>query len=313
VSDSGAYLLTSEEGCTTVINLTVTGSLSGSPVAIVAATPVFGAFPLDVSFTGSGSTDNIGISSYSWDFGDGEISSIPDPDHTYISAGLYTAVLTVIDTDGLINSSTVNIDVTDSNPPCTGTIVPEYRVDGEWLSGSNDLTVTEGTELMFSMLPNGIGVTIEYPDGTLVGDDYLLGNATVSDSGAYLLTSEEGCTTVINLVVEKILLISQLAKMEETQPLYITNEENILVLESNNMILYPNPVSDILTISFLEEFKIENIQIHDGLGRLLQTVNVENRVPIQINLSQYNSGVYFIVANSLTGESIQKKVLVKRK
>ena len=101
--------------------------------------------------------------------------------------------------------------------------------------------------------------------------------------------------------------------MEETQPLYITNEENILVLESNNMILYPNPVSDILTISFLEEFKIENIQIHDGLGRLLQTVNVENRVPIQINLSQYNSGVYFIVANSLTGESIQKKVLVKRK
>ena len=54
---------------------------------------------------------------------------------------------------------------------------------------------------MFSMLPNGIGVTIEYPDGTLVGDDYLLGNATVSDSGAYLLTSEEGCTTVINLTV----------------------------------------------------------------------------------------------------------------
>ena len=86
---------------------------------------------------------------------------------------------------------------------CTSdSIIPQYRLDGEWSSGQNDLTVAYGTEVMFSMLPNNIGVTVEFPDGTVVGDDYNIGAVTQANNGTYILTSSEGCTTSINLTVE---------------------------------------------------------------------------------------------------------------
>ena len=53
-----------------------------------------------VTFDGSGSTDNVGIASYSWDFGDGNSSDMAKVPHTYAAPGTYTAMLTVTDTAG---------------------------------------------------------------------------------------------------------------------------------------------------------------------------------------------------------------------
>lgn len=82
-------------------------------------------------------------------------------------------------------------------------IIPEYRLNGVWSSGENDLTVSHGTAVAFSMLPNDIGVTIQLPDGTTVSDNHDLGPVSTDHSGAYLLTSAEGCQTTINLTVEE--------------------------------------------------------------------------------------------------------------
>ena len=82
-----------------------------------------------------------------------------------------------------------------------GSLIPEYRLDGIWSSGDNDLTVAEGTEVVLSMLPNNIGVSITLPDGTVVGDDYNLGNVTPANNGVYILTSAEGCESFLELTV----------------------------------------------------------------------------------------------------------------
>ena len=186
-------------------NVSVQGSTptgNASPVAVGSATPLSGDVPLEVSFNGNGSTDDVGIVAYSWDFGDGSgLVSTAAPSHTYTALGAYSATLTVTDSEGLSDSTSLEISVTDPNQTCTGSIIPEYRLDGVWSSGENNLTVDEGTQVMFSMLPNGIDVSVEFPDGTIVGDDYLVGNVTPSDNGAYTLTSEEGCVTIINLTV----------------------------------------------------------------------------------------------------------------
>ncbi len=52
-----------------------------------------------VQFTYIGSEGN-GIESYSWDFGDGAVSSEENPSHEYLNPGIFTVSLTVIDTDG---------------------------------------------------------------------------------------------------------------------------------------------------------------------------------------------------------------------
>ncbi|KPH64532.1 S8 family serine peptidase [Pseudoalteromonas porphyrae] len=57
------------------------------------------------------STDDKGISSYSWSFGDGNSSTAENPTHTYAADGSYSVTLEVTDTAGQVNqrSQTVKI------------------------------------------------------------------------------------------------------------------------------------------------------------------------------------------------------------
>lgn len=57
-----------------------------------------------VTFNASGSSDNVGIMSYIWDFGDGQSGADVAVSHTYSIPGNYTVTLTVIDAAG--NSDT---------------------------------------------------------------------------------------------------------------------------------------------------------------------------------------------------------------
>ncbi|MCD0447546.1 PQQ-dependent sugar dehydrogenase [Glycomyces sp. A-F 0318] len=69
-----------------------------TPEAAAAATPDSGAAPLEVAFSSAGSHDPDGDDlTYAWDFGDGAVSTEPDPVHTYAEEGVYQAVLTVSD------------------------------------------------------------------------------------------------------------------------------------------------------------------------------------------------------------------------
>jgi serine protease AprX len=73
-------------------------ALGGAPpVADFVGTPTTGCLPLAVSFTDLSSGD---ITSWSWDFGDGNTSSLQNPSHTYQNAGAYTVSLTVTGTSG---------------------------------------------------------------------------------------------------------------------------------------------------------------------------------------------------------------------
>jgi hypothetical protein len=64
-----------------------------------------------VTFDGSKSSDNVGIVSYTWDFGDGATGTGVAPTHTYTNLGNYTVILTVQDAAGNSASSTVTITV----------------------------------------------------------------------------------------------------------------------------------------------------------------------------------------------------------
>ena len=65
---------------------------------------------LSVNFTSS-SVGGQGAISYLWEFGDGVASTMQDPQHTYLSAGVYTARLWVNTTYGASDNRTVTISV----------------------------------------------------------------------------------------------------------------------------------------------------------------------------------------------------------
>ena len=86
------------------------------PVAALSATPTSGKAPLAVNFDASSSTDADGtISSYAWDYGDGNSGSGVTTSHTYQDAGSYIVTLTLTDDDGAMASASDTITVSGSS------------------------------------------------------------------------------------------------------------------------------------------------------------------------------------------------------
>lgn len=88
---------------------------------------------LEVHFEASSSYDSDGtIEEYVWSFGDGGSSSGVTVDHTYSTAGTYTAQLTVTDNKGGTDHKILSITVTSPPPPIShrvtaGQIIDEYN------------------------------------------------------------------------------------------------------------------------------------------------------------------------------------------
>ncbi|MCS7274039.1 MAG: PKD domain-containing protein, partial [Candidatus Bipolaricaulota bacterium] len=95
-------------GCAPVVNQ--------APVAAITAAPISGPIPLTVHFDASGSRDPDGqITTYEWNFGDGNTALGVKVSHTYTQAGVYAVILTV--TDNLGSSAVATVVIRAGNPP----------------------------------------------------------------------------------------------------------------------------------------------------------------------------------------------------
>ncbi|MDF7806466.1 PKD domain-containing protein [Pontiellaceae bacterium B12219] len=123
-------------------SLTVTDDLGGiasnslvitvesQPLEVVAtAAPASGTAPLAVVFDASTSVPSAGgsITSYSWNFGDGNSDNGVTVTHTYTATGTYTAELVVADSNGQIDTNTMTIVV---HLPSDGTYSDTFDNDG---------------------------------------------------------------------------------------------------------------------------------------------------------------------------------------
>ncbi|MBN1569432.1 MAG: PKD domain-containing protein [Acidobacteria bacterium] len=176
------------------------GSLN-PPVAAISAAPTTGSVPLTVAFSGLDSTDDGGIVSYSWDFGDGSpVSAEPSQAHTYTSAGFFKATLTVADNDGLTGASSVTISVSR-----------QIYVDSVELSSDSSYTAVSANALVTvkDIAGNPIaGATVSgswsgVVQGTATGVTGSSGTASISSpqspiSGSFTFTvtgiSSPGCS-----------------------------------------------------------------------------------------------------------------------
>jgi parallel beta-helix repeat protein len=70
-----------------------------------------------VDFNASGSTDNAGIASYFWDFGDGSVGAGVTTKHAYAVAGNYTVTLTVKDEAGNSATHAITVVVVETPEP----------------------------------------------------------------------------------------------------------------------------------------------------------------------------------------------------
>ncbi len=130
------------------------------PVVNFSGTPLIGCYPLPVQFTDLSQAGSGTITSWEWDFGDGNISSSQNPSHIYTGAGNYNVSLRVKNNFGCIKtvtkpsyiqiSSGVHADFTNSistscNPPInvnfTNTSTGTGALTYQWLFGDGGTSV----------------------------------------------------------------------------------------------------------------------------------------------------------------------------
>ncbi len=72
--------------------------------------------PIGVTFTDQSVADHP-LTSWAWDFGNGQTSTLQNPSHSYANSGVYTVRLIVTNQFGCKDTSTVNAAITVLNPP----------------------------------------------------------------------------------------------------------------------------------------------------------------------------------------------------
>jgi glucose/arabinose dehydrogenase/PKD repeat protein len=132
--DTNLYVVVYNSSGSSVRRIRYTAGGNTPPTAVVSATPTSGTTPLDVHFSSLGSFDpDAQPLATSWDFGDGGTSTAAHPDHTYATAGVYTAVLTLSETTAPFANRTAQVVISVGHSPPLATITnpaddAEYEV-----------------------------------------------------------------------------------------------------------------------------------------------------------------------------------------
>lgn len=160
-----------------------------NPTAVISATPLFGCEPLTVDFTDQSTPGSGTITSWLWDFGDGNTSNQQHPVHTYAS-GIYTVSLQVIDDNGCEDVAVApSLIVVSPRPNAAFNAQPEYNCDST-------------AAIAFSNNSTGVGVLSyqwDFGDGntSTLEEPVHVYNAYGSYTVQLIVTDASGCADTL--------------------------------------------------------------------------------------------------------------------
>lgn len=282
--------VTDGDGLTDTATVTITVGQMGNqaPSAVAEATPTSGEAPLAVSFTGSNSTDDVGIVGYVWDFMDGSTSTEADPSHTFTSDGIYNVELTVTDGEGLTGTATVMIMVG------TG---PFAVIEADPLTGGAPLLVN----FMGSGSTGEAGITQyswDFGDGggSTEADPQHIYTLPGSYTASLTVTDAEGMTNTATIDI----VVTEGSRMD-------------IILETNPADPDDGGVVRIVVVNLPENVEVMNITLHDIGGRYISghiADSIQAGNMYEVPIATLRNGVYLIRVVMSDGESTLLKLLV---
>lgn len=144
--------------------------------------------PFAVNFTAQGT----GIATYSWNFGDGSVSTDATPSHTYSAAGSYTVKLIVANANGCTDTLLKSNYIVIKKPKITLTNIPD----------SNCAPFTKKFTATVNTVDPVIGYLWDFGDGNT--DNIASPSHTYTTQGIYpvtlIITTASGCTDTAKIV-----------------------------------------------------------------------------------------------------------------
>ncbi|MGD1945197.1 MAG: PKD domain-containing protein [Croceivirga sp.] len=285
------------ENTDTVIISVNDPNVNDAPVAIVSATPFTGEAPLEVNFDGSASSDDVGIVTYTWDFGDGNSSNDINPTNTFTTPQEYTVVLTVMDAEGLMDTDTIIITVTEpsSNQAPVAIIAAS--------------TTTGDAPLEISFTGNG-----STDDVGVVSYLWDFDNGDTSTQNNPTYTFEVAGTYRVSLTV------TDGAGLTDTEVVEIDVIDNTTLELDMQAVIAPNPTfpSDDFALIYVSDLPddvvVTKINLHDSTGRLLGVFTAQsifNGGRYEIPIFGLRDGLYNVTLEMSEGDAIGIQLLVK--
>ncbi|MBT8183331.1 MAG: PKD domain-containing protein [Eudoraea sp.] len=287
-----------EEGQTdtAILSISVSDMANTSPVAVASANPVNGVVPLEVTFTGDGSTDDVAVVSYQWDFKDGSpISSVANPTHIFEATGTYEVELTVADGEGLTDSITITIVVS-----VPGNVPPVAVVSATPINGEAPLQVN-------------------FTGSNSTDDVAVVSYLWDFDDGTATSTEEDPSHTFTNAGIYDVsLTVEDSEGLEDSASVSIVVVDLQSAKEIDAMIIV-NPAKEIAQVRLIDngpaDRRVVEISLHDSGGRLIDVYNPGElfahglfEIPVS-TLS--DGGVYYIGFEMNRGERIVLSLIVK--
>ena len=92
---------------------------------------------------------------------------------------------------------------------------------------------------------------------------------------------------------------------------YVVSAVNTTTATVNDIVstkfnVYPNPATDVITITNTESIGIDKITVADINGRIAKTNNYNQQAEIQLNVSDLNAGVYILNVSTKEGTATKK-------
>lgn len=91
----------------------------------------------------------------------------------------------------------------------------------------------------------------------------------------------------------------------QTLPSYLVSTSEFV---SSKFTIFPNPVTDVVTITNSENIGIEQIKVFDISGKTIKLLNFHNENKVQLNLGDFVAGMYLLHIKTNAGTAIKKVV-----
>lgn len=273
--------------------------------------------PIDAcSYQFSGAvTGGVGPFYYHWDFGDGTTSTDPNPIHRYTTAAppqTFTVTLTVysyhfngVEFECCAHDDQVQVTIDERCDPCPDEPSFTYK---ELCCGVFEFNGSiDGYTALFWDFGDGntaAGQNVVHNYGTPNG------NYVVTLTAMYY-DGENCCVRQVSEVVQYDCepgAPSTSGRAGYGTPTELEGADALHTQEGldDDIRLYPNPTSGMVSINHLED--VHTIAVIDQLGREIMKVHTTTSAQTDLNLSELNEGMYFIV---ISGDETTTKQLIK--
>ncbi|MES2565982.1 MAG: PKD domain-containing protein [Bacteroidota bacterium] len=204
--------------------------------------------------------------SWMWNFGDGNASSLQNPSHTFTSSGTYTVLLIASNSFG----SNYTSQVVTVNP-----LTFNIGVNGT-MAVSQPLTYT-------TSLNGGLAYTWDFGDGSLSGSQNASHSYTAAGTYTVKLTIiSGGC---VNSVTTTVVILGSVGLIESAS-------------EPFTLIVYPNPFNNQTSINIkVNEPVVLSVEILNSLGQIIKPVadkKMFEKGNYEFPIDNLAKGIYFI-------------------